>query len=138
MTTIGIPVYRSRVAPVFDFSDRVLVVTSEDNRELRRTVLDLKGLPPTDRVSVLARVGVTTLICAGISELSQLMLDSSGIRVFRGIAGQVEEVFAAFLDNRLHEPRFYMPGRRAKYGAPSDRRATSLQETEDARKKEKS
>ena len=111
MTTVAMPIYGSRVAPVFDFADHFLLIQLKHNCELRRTALQLEGLPHINRVGILKRVGVTTLICAGISEPSQTMLEGSGIRVFWGVVGEVEDVFAAFMDNRLDERQFYMPGR---------------------------
>ena len=112
MTTVAMPTYGSRVAPVLNFSDRFVLIQLKHNHELKRTVLHLQGLPHVNRVGILKRVGVTTLICAGISELSQTMLESSGIRVIWGSVGEVEEVLAAFMNNRLDGPKFYMPGRR--------------------------
>jgi len=110
MTTVAMPVYRSRIAPVFDFSDSVLVINLENNREVERSVMHLKGLPPTDRVGALTRVGVRTLVCAGISDLLKNMIENSGIRVIWGVAGDLENVLAAFMRNRLDEPQFSMPG----------------------------
>jgi predicted Fe-Mo cluster-binding NifX family protein len=111
MTTVAMPTYGSHVAPVFDSSDRFLVIQLKDDREVKRTVLYLQGLPHINRVGILKRVGVTTLICDGISEPSQTMLESSGIRVIWSVVGEVEEVFAAFMDKRLAGPQFYTPGR---------------------------
>jgi predicted Fe-Mo cluster-binding NifX family protein len=107
MMTVAMPTYGSRVAAVFDSSDRFLVIQLNHNREVKRTVLHLEGLPHINRVDILRKVGVTNLICAGISELSQTMLESSGIRVIHGVLGDVEEVFAAFMDHRLAGPVFY-------------------------------
>jgi len=38
------------------------------------------------------------------------MISSSEISVIIGIAGEVDQVLAAFQCNRLGEPCFYMPG----------------------------
>ena len=117
-TTVALPTHGSRVAPVFDFSDRFLLIQLEDNGKVKKTALHLEGLKHVSRVGVLKRVGVTTLICAGISELSQTMLEGSGIRVIWGVVGEVEDVFSAYMDNRLDEPQFYMPGLGHKDGQP--------------------
>jgi predicted Fe-Mo cluster-binding NifX family protein len=110
MTTIAIPVYRSRIAPVFDFSDSVLLINLENNHEVERSVMHMKALLPSDRVGALKRVGVRTLVCAGISDLLKTMLETSGIRVIWGVAGEFENVLTAFMSNRLDEPQFSMPG----------------------------
>jgi hypothetical protein len=38
------------------------------------------------------------------------MIEGAGIKTITGIAGEIEEVLAAFLADRLDEPYFYMPG----------------------------
>jgi predicted Fe-Mo cluster-binding NifX family protein len=110
MTTVAMPVYRSRIAPVFDFSDSVLLINLENNREVERSVMQLKAVPPSERVGALTRVGVRTLVCAGISDLLKTMLEASGIRVIWGVAGEFENVLTAFMRNSLDEPQFSMPG----------------------------
>jgi len=127
ISTVAMPIYGSRVAPVFDFADHFLLIQLKHNCELRRTALHLEGLPHINRVGILKRVGVTTLICAGISEPSQTMLEGSGIRVFWGIVGEVEDVFAAFMGNRLDEPQFYMPGLGYKHGSSSNVSTTHVE-----------
>ncbi|MBW2175029.1 MAG: hypothetical protein JRF64_10545 [Deltaproteobacteria bacterium] len=82
ISTVAIPIYGSRVAPVFDFADHFLLIQLKHNCEVKRTAFHLEGLPHINRVGILKKVGVTTLICAGISEPSQTMLEGSGIRVF--------------------------------------------------------
>ncbi|MGD9023144.1 MAG: NifB/NifX family molybdenum-iron cluster-binding protein [Deltaproteobacteria bacterium] len=128
MTTVAIPAYRSRIAPVFDFSDCVLLINLENNREVERTVLHLKALPPSDRVSALARGGVRILICAGISDLLKTMLESSGIHVVGGIVGGVEDVLAAFIRNRLNEPQFSMPGLKQGHIHPGEMPESMLED----------
>jgi hypothetical protein len=44
-------------------------------------------------------VEVTDLICCGISAIFHMTLENSGVHVIAGIAGQVEEVLAAFMTN---------------------------------------
>ncbi|MBW2567368.1 MAG: hypothetical protein JRE24_10970 [Deltaproteobacteria bacterium] len=127
ISTVAIPIYGSRVAPVFDFADHFLLIQLKHNCEVKRTAFHLEGLPHINRVGILKKVGVTTLICAGISEPSQTMLEGSGIRVFWGVVGEVEDVFAAFMDNRLDEPQFYMPGLGYKHGSSSNLSATHFE-----------
>ena len=99
MVILAIPVFRSRVAPVFDSCLRAFVIPIEDTSEGERSELGLKNFSLTERVSVLKSAGVTTLICGGISDTLHAMLESSGVCVIPGIAGEVEEVFSAFLSH---------------------------------------
>ena len=121
MTKVAVPVFRSRVAPVFDSCLRVWVIHIEGDVQTEKNELHLFGVSPAERVRALTREGVTTLICGGISEGLHTLLKSLGVYVVCGIAGQVEEVLAAFMSNRLGDPEFYMPGRRGKYGKSSHR-----------------
>lgn len=121
MTKVAVPVFRSRVAPVFDSCLRVWVMHIEGDVQTERNELHLFGLSPAERVRALTREGVTTLICGGISEGLHTLLESLGVCVMCGIAGPVEEVLAAFMSNRLDELQFYMPGRRGKKGGDETR-----------------
>ena len=108
---VAIPIFRSRVSPVFDSCLQLLVVDVEEDRQTSRTQLYLDQLSPSQRLDVLRRAGVTTVICGGISEVFHHMLNSAGIRTITGIAGEIEEVITAFLADRLDQAYFYMPGR---------------------------
>jgi len=108
---LAIPVFRARVAPVFDSCLQALVIASGENPDEERSDLHLQNLTSSERVSMLKRAGVTTLICGGISHTLRTILESSGISVITGIAGEVEEVLSAFASHRLDDPKFCMPGR---------------------------
>jgi predicted Fe-Mo cluster-binding NifX family protein len=110
VTTVALPVFQYRIAPIFDSAVRVLVLEIEHQRELARSELHTKDLSAPERISLLKRAGVTTLICAGISNIVHTMLESADIRVRPGIVGHVDEVIRAYIDNRLDDPRFLMPG----------------------------
>jgi predicted Fe-Mo cluster-binding NifX family protein len=110
VATLAIPVFRSRIAPVFDFCFLVLVIPVEHDREGERSELRFQNLSLSERVSALQRQGVTTLICGGISRTMHAILESSGISVITGIAGEVDEVLSAFESHRLDDPKFRMPG----------------------------
>jgi predicted Fe-Mo cluster-binding NifX family protein len=108
---LAIPVFRSRVAPVFDACHRAIIIPVEDPTEQERSELGLQDLSLSERVSLLKGAGVTTLICGGISNTLHAMLESSGVRVIAGIAGEIEEVISAFHSHGLDDPKFSMPGR---------------------------
>ena len=82
----------------------------EENRQISRSELYLDQLSAPQRLDVLRHAGVSTVICGGISDVFHSMIKSAGIRPITGIAGEVEEVLAAFLAGRLDQPYFYMPG----------------------------
>jgi predicted Fe-Mo cluster-binding NifX family protein len=114
MVKVAIPTFRSRVSPVLDSCTRVLLVEVEDNREIERNEMYLDELSLTERMNILRKSRVTTVICGGISDMLQNMLQSAKICLISGIAGEIDQVVAAYLSKRLDEPRFHMPGFKAE------------------------
>lgn len=113
MVRVAIPIFRSRVSPVFDSCIRVLLLDIEHNQEIERSEIYLDEFSLTERMAVLQRSKVKTIICSGISDILQNMLQSVKINLITGIAGEVDQVVAAYLSKRLNEPQFHMPGFKA-------------------------
>jgi predicted Fe-Mo cluster-binding NifX family protein len=107
---LAIPIFKSRISPVFDFSTKALIIQIEQGRETDRSEIDLAGLPPQARVEKLKRAGVNSLVCASISLPLQEMLIIAGLNVISGIVGAVDEVLKAYQRGNLKERRFMMPG----------------------------
>ena len=63
--------------------------------------------------------GRRSSICGGVSELFANMLVGANIRLLHGIAGKIDDVIKAFLDERLDIPQFYMPGFRQDNRRPA-------------------
>ena len=110
MVRVAIPIFRSRVSPVFDSSTRVMLVDIEHNKEIERSEIYLDELSMTERVTILQKLKVKTIICSGISDMLQNMLQSVKINLITGVAGEIDQVVAAYLSKRLNEPQFHMPG----------------------------
>jgi predicted Fe-Mo cluster-binding NifX family protein len=100
LTTVAIPVFRRRIAPVFDSCLRVLLIHIEHDHCIQRRRLYVYGLCLSERVDVLQMAGATTIICAGISDVLDNMLENAGIRVIEGNAGQIDDVLRAFISIR--------------------------------------
>jgi len=116
MNRIAIPVYRSRVSPVFDSCARLLLIDLDHNQEIDRKELLCEDLSGLERLKMLKKSGVCTVICGAISDGLYKMISNAEISVIIGIAGEVNQVINAFQDNRLGDPRFFMPG----YKKPAD------------------
>ena len=110
MNRIAIPVFKSRISPVFDSCSRVLLVDLEHNREINRAEITFKNLSVWERLSMLTRLGVTNVICAGISQSLYDQLTAAKISPISGIVGEVGEVLSAFRCDGLNDPSFFMPG----------------------------
>ncbi len=128
---LAITPWNGRVAPVFDSSERLLILDrapyvpsmerlSMDGR-LRAEELSVDGDPmgeefdisqkaPAQKVRFLADQGVEQLICGAISKDLEILLRDQGIDVYSFIAGDVDVVLHAWITGQLDTPIYAMPG----------------------------
>jgi predicted Fe-Mo cluster-binding NifX family protein len=118
---LAIPHWQGRVSPVFDVAGRLLVVTLDGGDAGRREDLAITEDNPYARAALLARLGVGVLICGAISRPVEAAVAAVGIEVLSQTCGDVEQVLAAYLDGRIAQDCFLMPGccgrrRRGRHG----------------------
>jgi predicted Fe-Mo cluster-binding NifX family protein len=106
MSRIAVHHWQDRIAPVFDTGGRVLVL--EDGTDERDECLLLRS-QPLQRAEDLRAQGVGTLICGAISRSMREALVACDIRVVGFVAGDLEQVIAAWKSGGLDET-FAMPG----------------------------
>ena len=82
----------------------------EHNNEIERSETYLDELSMAERVTILQKLKVKTILYNGISDMLQNMLQSVKINLITGVAGEMDQVVAAYLSKRLNEPQFHMPG----------------------------
>ena len=107
---LAVPVHQKRVSPLFDVASRVRIIDCRDAGRVERGTLLLEGMTEVQRVTLLKRIGVQCVVCAGISGLCSLLLRGAGIQVVDGVVGEVEDVVDAHQRGRVMEERFRMPG----------------------------
>jgi predicted Fe-Mo cluster-binding NifX family protein len=107
---IAIPVYRSRVSPVLDTCTRLLLIDLRGGRETARVEIRVAGDSLFERTDMLRQHRVDAVICAGISQQLYDLLRAAGIALITGIAGNIEQVRAGYVTDRLEHPSFHMPG----------------------------
>jgi predicted Fe-Mo cluster-binding NifX family protein len=95
---------------VFVSCTRVLLVDIDHSKEIERSEIYHDELSMTERTAILKKLKIKTIICSGISEILHNMLQSVKISLTTGIAGEIDQVVAAYLSKKLNEPRFHMPG----------------------------
>ena len=110
MATIAVPIFKSRISPVFDTCTRLLLIEFEDGREITRKEFDLDKFSLRERLKILENNDVAVVICGGISDVFYALLSNSNILLICGICGHVDEVIKAHFDGRLDDPCFFMPG----------------------------
>jgi predicted Fe-Mo cluster-binding NifX family protein len=104
---LALPVWNSRVSPVFDVAGKVLLVDVLGGEPAWSEEHTFQGF---DRVTSLVELGADVLICGAISvELEERLL-GSGVDVVAEVRGSVEDVIRAYLVDRLAQPELSMPG----------------------------
>lgn len=107
---IGIPVWNSWVSPVFDTANKLLVVEIDQSREAGRSEEFIPEVMIPQRAKRVLDLGINVLICNAISLPLARILSAGGPQVIAWRSGPVEEIIKAYLDGRLSQPRFTMPG----------------------------
>ena len=110
MTKTAFSYWNRRIAPVFDIAQRLHVVevesgkiTCESEETLTEDLIILK-------VRYLTESGIGTLVCGAISSQFSELIVASGIRVIPFVAGNLEDVIAAWCNGSLDSGNFDMPG----------------------------
>jgi predicted Fe-Mo cluster-binding NifX family protein len=106
---IAIPVMKGRVAPVLNWCSRILVFPATPGEGASQE-LWLPELTPLERLHLLQDKRVDTLICGALSIDLQNRADQLGLKIYSGVAGEVDKVLQAFRENRLHRQEFWLPG----------------------------
>ena len=112
MERIGIPVFASRVSPVLDSCNRMCLIDIDHGREIGRREISLERATVPERIEVFDRWNIGKIICAGVSDLMGKYIAAKNIALISGIAGDLEEIIAAYIGNRLDDACFEMPGKR--------------------------
>jgi predicted Fe-Mo cluster-binding NifX family protein len=107
---IAIPIWQGRISPVMDVAARMLVAEYDGTGEVSRVEESLGDDFIPRRARHLADLGVNVLICGGISRPLLTLITAQGITVIPGITGKIEQVLEAYRYNRLHIPKYMMPG----------------------------
>lgn len=107
---IAIPIWEEKVSPVFDTALKLLVVNIDNNREESRFFYPIDEEDITRKCQRIRRLELDTLICGAVSQPFLQMLLSSGLDVIQEISGPAEDVLKAYLEGKIFQPRFLMPG----------------------------
>ena len=107
---LAIPVWGGQVSTTADFARSFLAIDIDSAREVARKEVVFSETALGARAQELRRNGVQVLLCGAISEPFAFFVTRQGIRVFPFVAGQVDDVVAAYLSGRLTHPRFLLPG----------------------------
>ena len=110
---IAIPVWNSRVSPVFDVAKTVRVADLDD-RSGELVADGTHVLSPARPAAVLSEIGVDVLVCSAISAPLEAALCGLGIEVISDICGSPDEIISALAAGDTELVRFRSPGSRCK------------------------
>ncbi len=119
---IALPVWENRMAPVFDAADQWILCQAEDKSWRVEAVKDFHSSLPERKVQELIDQDLSLLICGAIPYRLERFLTESGCGVISFVTGETDEVLQAWMENRLDDPRFRMPGCRGDRGRGKGRR----------------
>ncbi len=110
MTKTAFSYWNRRIAPVFDIALRLRVIEIESGRITGESEETLTGDLMIQKVRHLAESGIGTLVCGAISSQFSELIVACGIRVIPFVAGNLEDVIAAWRNGSLDSGNFDMPG----------------------------
>jgi len=121
MERIAVPIFQSRVSPVLDSCNNLMLVDLSEAGAVQRANVSLRKLSLGERAAAMSRQGVEKIICAGVSDLMIACIVSRGIQVISGLSGEVEQIIAAYQQNQLDRDCFRMPGgKKSESPSPPD------------------
>lgn len=108
--------WNQRLAPVFDTAPELVVVEAQEGRAAAARRVPLKEELPVQRALQLVSLGIGTLVCGAISRPLHDVLAAYGLRVVAFVAGDLDQVIAAWREGHLHVAALAMPGCRRRQG----------------------
>lgn len=118
---VALTIWNHRIAPVFDVTSSALIVDTQDDSTRDRQMLDLSGKDAVGKMAAIAACGADSLICGAISRPALAAGEECGVQIHAFIAGEAEEVLHAWMDDRLADAQFAMPGCNLQRKAPAPR-----------------
>jgi predicted Fe-Mo cluster-binding NifX family protein len=110
---IAATVWGARISPLFEVSERALLLTVENGRPIERSEVALPSGGWEAKLGFLRGLGVDTVLCGAMSRTVAERADALRLRVVSFLAGEIEEVLDAYLQDRLPSKRLTMPGWRS-------------------------
>jgi predicted Fe-Mo cluster-binding NifX family protein len=98
---IAIPRFGENVAPCFEYTATMAIFTVEEQRVVQQIDFSLQSRNAFDRVRLLRDQGVDILICGGIQDRFEELIEASGIHSISWVSGTVEALLAQFLAGKL-------------------------------------
>ncbi len=109
---LAITVWHGRIAPLFDVARHLLVYETEGFGKpvTELTTIQLHRNDVQETCAALEAFGISAVVCGGISREYEDALLDAGVAIDAFVAGDIEEVIAAWEAGTLRRRGFSMPG----------------------------
>jgi predicted Fe-Mo cluster-binding NifX family protein len=95
------PRFGESIAPCFGYSATITIFTVKRGKVVDQVDFRLQSRDILDRVRLLRDQQVGALICSGLEERLQDMLETNGVRVISWVSGRVDDLLDCFLRDEL-------------------------------------
>ena len=102
--------WNGRISPVFDVAGQVLLVESRQGTVFQKTVSSLPTASAMEKLAFLSGERIDILVCGAISRPVLYAAEACGIKVYPFCSGEVDELIRAWLEERLEQGHYAMPG----------------------------
>jgi len=108
---IAIPVFNTRLSPLFDTAGNILLINWDGEKELKRELISATHLDSLRKFKRLKELNTDVLLCGAISSDVMEYFISSNIKIIAFLCGEFEEILTSFKKGDiLNDNRFSMPG----------------------------
>ncbi|MCG6963675.1 MAG: hypothetical protein LJE95_10450 [Acidobacteria bacterium] len=103
-------VWSDRVSPLFDVSQRALLLTIRSGRVVEQEEVALPFGTGEEKLAFIRRLRADTVLCGAVSQVVAAHAVKLGLRLIPFVAGQVEDVLSAYTAGQLPKEELSMPG----------------------------
>ncbi len=103
---VAVTVWKDRISPLFDATRMLLIAEFEGGTIIRKYREDFDCDSPFSRAEKLDDLGVTVLICGGISDGFARLIEARHIEIIPFAAGTADEALEAFIAHRSLDNKF--------------------------------
>ena len=101
MVKVAIPRFGETVAPCFEYSATIAIFIIKDKKIVEQVDFTLQSQHAFDRLRLLKDQKIDILICGGIQDRFEELVQASGIETISWISGTVEDPLKQFMEGRL-------------------------------------
>jgi predicted Fe-Mo cluster-binding NifX family protein len=103
---IAMCVYKDRVSPLFDTTNRIYVAKIEDGKLVNYFGVRLTGMSVFDKIRKIQALGAELLIAGAISRPLSLLLESNGINVRAYVSAGIDELIREYIESSVKKDVF--------------------------------